>query len=93
MLAVKAKKAKMNFNEEQESYIMEKSSIGKITVKKRILQKCKRSAKVPYFVKGRIPCCCAGCSLFSRIAHKYRKADNKDEGVLLQCLLTENCTI
>ena len=49
---------------------------------------------MPYVVKGRIPCCCAGCSLFSRIiAHKYRKANNQDEGLLLQCLLTENCII
>ena len=69
---------------------MEKSSMGKITIKKG---SCKSARDVPYVVKGIIPCCCAGCSLFSGIAHKYRKADNQDEGVLLQCLLTENCTI
>ena len=62
----------------------------KITVKR---DAAKVAGDVPYVVKGRIPCCCAGCSLFSRIAHKYRKADNQDEGVFLQCLLTENCII
>ena len=90
VLAVKAKNAKINFNEEQESYMMEKISMGKITVKR---DPAKVASDVPYVVKGRIPCCCACCSLFSRITHKYRKANNQDEGVLLQCLLTENCII
>ena len=42
---------------------------GKITVKR---DPAKVARDVPYVVKGRIPCCCAGCSLFFRIAHKRR---------------------